>query len=53
MKEADEKKRAKATRHLAVLVWGLAAVIVLLVLFFFEVTPADLAYQVSRCLRCH
>lgn len=53
MKGADEKRRAKTDRRLVALVWSLAAVIVLLMLAFFDVTPADVAYQVSRCLRCH
>jgi hypothetical protein len=41
------------TRRLAIAVGVLAAGIILLVLVFFEVTPTDIAYQVSRCLRCH
>ncbi len=53
MKEANEQPQTEKSRHLAVLIWGLVAAIVVLALFFFEVTPADLAYQVSRCLRCH
>jgi hypothetical protein len=53
MQGTDEKTSAKTNRRLAAVAWGLAAVVVLLVIFFFDVTPADLAYQVSRCLRCH
>lgn len=44
---------AKLNRRLTVLAWALAAAIVVLVIVFFDVTPADVAYQVSRCLRCH
>lgn len=51
--EANEQPQARKSRRLAVLMWGLVAAIVVLTLFFFDVTPADLAYQVSRCLRCH
>jgi hypothetical protein len=50
MREASEGRRIS----LKVLIWGLATTaVVLLVLFFFDVTPAEIAYQVSRCLLCH
>lgn len=40
-------------KRVAMVIWGLVAAIVVLGIVFFDVTPADLAYQVSRCLRCH
>ena len=51
--EKGTAPKEKRKNRVALVVWSLAAVILLLVVVFFDVTPADLAYQVSRCLRCH
>lgn len=40
-------------RALKVAFWALAIGLIVMILYFFDVTPADVAHTVTRCLSCH
>ncbi|MFQ5796636.1 MAG: hypothetical protein ACE5JP_16525 [Candidatus Bipolaricaulia bacterium] len=39
--------------RLKLAIWGMAVVLIGAILYLFEVTPAEIAHQVSRCISCH
>lgn len=50
---ADTEGHRGLTRNLKWAFWGLAIGLLVMILYFFNVTPADIAHTVTRCLSCH